>query len=128
MAGKGKIENLRPAWRPGESGNPAGRPKRRPISDAYAEYLQRPVPEKLRSELDLWEGATFADAIAAGLVIAVCKGSVAAARELREATEGKAGDRPKEISGPVNLRVIYDDPESKNLEELTTKPKAPEES
>src|ERR1700751_5591735 len=106
MAGKGKLENLKPAWRPGESGNPSGRPRRRPISDAYAERLQRPVREKLRRELDLPEGATWADAIAAALAIAACKGSVAEARELREATEGKTSERPKEISGPVQFRHV----------------------
>ena len=37
MAGKGRLENLKPAWKPGESGNPSGRPKNRSISDAYAE-------------------------------------------------------------------------------------------
>ena len=126
MAGKGNSENLQPAWKPGQSGNPSGRPKRRPISDAYAEYLQRPAPEKLRQELDLSEGATYADAIAAKLINAACEGRVAEVRELREATEGKAGERPKEIPGPTEIHVIYDNPPK--LRGVDPKPKMPEES
>jgi hypothetical protein len=128
MAGKGRIENLRPPWKPGESGNLAGRPRRRPISDAYAERLQRPVLEKFRRELDLWEGATWADAIAAALAIAACRGSVAEARELREATEGKTSEGPKEISGPIEFLHIYEQLESKNLPGVTSKTKPREGS
>jgi Family of unknown function (DUF5681) len=121
MAGKGKLENLKPAWRPGESGNPSGRPRRRPISGAYAERLQRPVLEKLRRELDLWEGATYADAVAAAMTIAACEGGVAEARELREATEGKTSECPKEISGPVRFRHAYEQLESENVPGVTSK-------
>jgi hypothetical protein len=130
MAGHGKIENLRPPWRPGESGNPAGRPRRRPISDAYDELLQRLAPEKLRRELDLSEGATYADALAATLINAACKGRVAEAREIREAVEGKAGERPKEISGPIEIRITYDDPPKiRGVDPKTKDPsKTPEES
>lgn len=123
MAGKGRIENLRPPWKPGESGNLTGRPRRRPISDAYAEYVQRPVPEERRRELDLWEGATHADAMAAALVIAACKGSVAEARELREAIEGKTSERPKdkEISGPIQFLHTFEQAENKNFPGVTSK-------
>lgn len=45
MAGRGKIENLRPPWKPGESGNFSGRPKRKPVYDALLEAAD---PQTLR--------------------------------------------------------------------------------
>jgi hypothetical protein len=79
----------------GESGNPSGRPKNRPISDLYAEFAQRPVPEKLRRALGLAKGATFAEAQTVSLFIAASNGNVQAAREIREGIEGKANERSK---------------------------------
>ena len=112
MAGKGRTENLRPPWKPGESGNPSGRPKKRPLSDLYAEFAQRPVPEKLRRALGLAEGVTFAEAQTHSLFVAASSGNVRAAREIREAIEGRAGERSSdpERPQPVELRVVYDDP------------------
>jgi hypothetical protein len=34
----GKIENLKP-WQPGQSGNPGGRPKKKPITELYEQLL-----------------------------------------------------------------------------------------
>jgi hypothetical protein len=79
------------------------------------------VREKLRRELDLREGATWADAIAAALAMAARKGSVAGARELREATEGKTSEGPKEIAGPIKFMHIYEQLESKNVPGVTSK-------
>jgi hypothetical protein len=95
MAGKGRIQNLRPPWKPGESGNPDGRPKNRPISNLYAEFAERPVPEKLRRALGLAKGATFAEAQTVSLFTAASNGNVQAAREIREGIEGKANERSK---------------------------------
>ena len=95
MAGRGRIQNLRPPWKPGESGNPSGRPKKRPISDLYAEFAERPVPEKLRRALGLAKGATFAEAQTVSLFTAASNGNVQAAREIREGIEGKASERPR---------------------------------
>jgi len=36
----GRVENLKP-WKPGQSGNPSGRPKRRLIDEALEELLLR---------------------------------------------------------------------------------------
>jgi uncharacterized protein DUF5681 len=110
MAGKGKIENLRPPWKPGESGNPSGRPKRRRLSDAYGELVERRAPEELRIRFGLWEGATFADVITKALIDSSINGNVPAARELREATEGKADVRPREPAEDVEIqfKVVYE--------------------
>jgi hypothetical protein len=92
MNRKGKPENLKP-FQPGQSGNPGGRPRKRPISGRYAELAETELPEALRKELSLPKGATYGDAIAMGLVRAAIKGETGAAREVREAIEGKATQR-----------------------------------
>src|SRR6516225_2942455 len=67
------LANLRAPWKPGESGNPGGRPKTKPITDAYLRMLDPKT----------------ADRIAAAMLTSAENGSVKAAVELREATEGK---------------------------------------
>lgn len=113
MAGKGRIENLKP-WKPGESGNLSGRPKRWPISDRYAELAEIALPEKERLKRGLPQGATFGDALAFDQFNAALKGRTEAAREIREGIEGKAAQR-KEISvpqGPISILTISEDDES----------------
>jgi uncharacterized protein DUF5681 len=34
----GRVENLKP-WQPGQSGNPGGRPKKKPITELYEQLL-----------------------------------------------------------------------------------------
>ena len=115
MAGKGRIENLRP-WKPGESGNLSGRPKKRPISDRYAERAETALPEEERLKRGLPSGATYGDALALDQFNAALNGKTEAAREIREAIEGKAGQR-MEISEPekkdVQIHVVYDKPKGR---------------
>ena len=87
MAGKGRIENLK-SWKPGESGNLSGRPKKRPISDRYAERAETALPEEERIKRGLPRGATYDDALASDQFNAALKGRTEAAREIREAIEG----------------------------------------
>jgi hypothetical protein len=115
MAGKGRIENLRP-WRPGESGNLSGRPKKRPISDRYAERAEAALPEEERIKRGLPRGATYGDALAFDQFNAALKGRTEAAREIREAIEGKAAQR--EINEPekkeVRILVRHEDRKPKD--------------
>lgn len=92
MAARGRIQNLRPPWKPGESGNPSGRPKKRPISDRYNSIAETPLSEKRRLELGLWKGATYADALATRLFDAAIDGNFRAAREIRQAIEGHSSE------------------------------------
>jgi len=78
---------------PGKSGNPGGRPKKRPISGRYADVAEMKLPDDLQKVLRLLKGATYGDAIAMGQVRAAIKGKTEAAREFREAIEGKATQR-----------------------------------
>ena len=93
MPSKGTPANLMPPWKPGQSGNPGGRPKRRPISDRYEVLADTVLPDDLRRKLSLKEGATYGDALALRIFHAAIKGAPPAAREVREAIEGKADQR-----------------------------------
>ena len=109
MAGKGRIENLQPPWKPGESGNPSGRPSKRRLSECYADLIDKPLPEDLRKGMRLEAGATYGEAMALGLARAAIKGKTEAAREFGDRTEGKAR-QPVEVSGgPINYAEIVAD-------------------
>jgi hypothetical protein len=85
-----------PAWKPGQSGNPSGRPRVQPISDRYAHIAEEKLPENIRKKLKLGPGATYGDAIALRTFQAALEGHIAATREVREAIEGKAAIRVTE--------------------------------
>jgi hypothetical protein len=108
MPEKAKNEKLQ---LPGENRNPSGAPKNLPLSGLYAEFAGKVLPEERRIELGLAEGATFGDAVAAVLFAAAMKGSVAAARELREAVEGKANQRSSPVAAKgFEVLVTYEQP------------------
>jgi Family of unknown function (DUF5681) len=114
------LENLR-SWQPGQSGNPGGRPSKRPITDPYFQRAGHLFPEVIRLQFNekmetevLKLGATWADANALRRFLdALMEGGATSSKEIREAIEGKAPQR-MEISGPerkeVTLRVVYDAP------------------
>jgi Family of unknown function (DUF5681) len=97
-------------FQPGQSGNPGGRPKQRPISDCYEEMAGRELPENVRIQHGLPEGATYGEALAMVMFKHALEGKTDAAREIREAIEGKTGNR-QEVSQnrDVQIRVTYDD-------------------
>jgi len=76
-----RLANLRP-FQPGQSGNPSGRPKRKPITDAYIRLLNEPIPGDK-------EGRTFADALAQKILKEALNGKVPAASEITDRVEGK---------------------------------------
>src|ERR1017187_9707883 len=73
-------------WKPGESGNPGGRPKKKPLTDAYAALLAKLIPNDK-------EGRTFAEAIAQAMIKEAVKGKVNAASEIADRIEGKSLQR-----------------------------------
>jgi hypothetical protein len=77
------LENLKP-FQKGESGNPAGRPKSTTLSEALRVELARLNP-KAKDE------QTYAETIAKLMVKAAAtgKGSIRAAQEIADRTEGK---------------------------------------
>ncbi len=84
-------------WKPGQSGNPGGRPKRKPLTDAYAALLDKPIPPDMARQLKLDESTTYAQVIAMSLVREAVKGKVQAAAEVADRVEGKI---TQPISGP----------------------------
>jgi hypothetical protein len=111
MAGNGRIENLKP-FKPGQSGNPGGRPKKRPITDEYFADSQLPMSAKDCKRLGLPKGSTFAQGHARQRNLDGIKPQGhRASKEMREAMEGKAPMR-LEITGQerreVTIRVIHE--------------------
>jgi hypothetical protein len=70
-------------FKPGQSGNPGGRPKTGALTRAFRDILERRVPDK--------SGRTYAEAIAERLVDIALKGYMPAVRELGDRAEGRAG-------------------------------------
>jgi len=70
-------------FKPGQSGNPGGRPKTAPLSHACRELLAQPVPDDP-------EGHTYAEAIARMLGKKATEGDIRAAQELADRAEGRA--------------------------------------
>lgn len=88
-------------WKKGQSGNPKGKPKgtgEKVLSKAYVVRLEE------KCDLAGLEHLTWAEAISLGLSRAAARGETGAAKEIREATEGKL---------PEHLRV--GDPEGNPL-------------
>ena len=113
------LANLKP-WKAGDpSPNPGGRPKKRQITDEYAQILSEAVPERLRLQFNqqlgeqvLRKGAIWARAGALRRALdSLMEGGWSASREMREALEGKAPLR-LEIQGTerkeITIRVLND--------------------
>ena len=81
----GRIENLKP-WKPGQSGNPGGRPKTRLIDEALEELL-------------LSNDSELALAIAKRLLARAKKGELRAIQLVAERVQGRP-KRHLEVSGP----------------------------
>ena len=74
-----RIENLKP-WKPGQSGNPSGRPKKKPITEIYERILAD-------------EGKKAAiQAAVEGLLTGSRMATILTLREVAERIEGKVKD------------------------------------
>jgi|SRR5271155_1397045 len=117
MAGTGRLENLGPPWTPGQSGNPSGRPKKRPISDRYSSYAEMRLPKELRLKLGLWKGATYGDAITKSVFDAALEGKCQATREIREGIEGRSNQRHEtKDKGLITYQLVYEPPVTRRNE------------
>ncbi len=86
-------ENLRP-WKPGQSGNPSGRPKTAPIREAFVRRAESKLPDHVRAAIEksgftLPRRATFADALVAVIFAGGLKGNAACARIIHDIIEGQ---------------------------------------
>jgi hypothetical protein len=95
-------------WKPGQSGNPTGRPKKHLLSGCYEALIEHPLPEDLRVGLKLKKGATWGDAIVLGQARAAIKGKTEAAREIADRVEGKVA-QAVEIAGADGGPIVLQD-------------------
>ena len=91
---KGKSGNPGGQWRPGQSGNPSGRPKSKPFKEALERAL------KALGEKDYDKGL---DHIAAAMAAKAMSGDMAAAKEIADRIDGKV---PTAIGGTDELPSI----------------------
>jgi hypothetical protein len=82
-------------FKPGQSGNPGGRPKKQPITDYLIDQLDRPIPELMREKVPqifvevYGSNATFGQLLAFKLITQAVKGDMQAAKEVLDRVEGK---------------------------------------
>lgn len=91
--GAGRGGNVPPPeyrFAPGQSGNPGGRPKTKPLTDAYRAILNQKDPNDK-------EGRTYAEIIAMAQVKRAIEGDSRAVGEIADRVEGKV---TQPISGP----------------------------
>jgi hypothetical protein len=114
--GRGKHPNSRKAIeahqvKAGEVLNPAGVNRKRPYSDRHAEWVEKPLPEKMRQkfnkrcggEVVLPIGATWGDAeVGRSHYEAAVFGNIRALKENADRIEGKPPQR-LEITTPTKL-------------------------
>jgi HPt (histidine-containing phosphotransfer) domain-containing protein len=103
----GRVENLKP-WKPGQSGNPGGRPKGRLIDEALEELL-------------LSNDSELALAIAKKLLARAKTGEVKAIQLVAERVQGKP-KRQLELSGPdggpLDIHNMTDEELNQRIAEL----------
>ena len=81
---------------------------RGPITAALWHIGESKLPERQRKKLGLWPGATWFDAVAAAMFHAAANGNPEAAREIREAIEGKTPLR-LELTGEAGGAIVVAD-------------------
>lgn len=88
-------------FKPGVSGNPGGRPKRKPITDVYLRLLDEPCPDDP-------QGRTYAEVIGENMLRRAVKGldAIPATKEISDRVEGKARPSEEEREALESPRVI----------------------
>jgi len=104
-----RIDNLKgKGWKPGQSGNPNGRP---PKGEAWADVANELLNSKeiditmkmadgKVKRLSLESDKSFRHAVIVGMIKEAMNGNVQAARELADRTEGKSKER-REVTNKV---------------------------
>ncbi len=108
-----KADNLKPyRFQPGQSGNPGGRPKKTPLTDALRALLEKAAPGALKDK-------DYARAIAEALARRAARGDVSAIREVCDRVEGK----PKQaVELAVGFSNLTDEELDACLAKLEVKP------
>lgn len=116
-SGKGAIPGSEAhRFKPGQSGNPGGRPKTASLSKAYRNVLDSSLPNDA-------DRRTYAEAIAQTLVTRAMKGDVSAAKELADRTEGRAR---QSVSIETPLQRVFEQMTVSELDEYAKTGKLPD--
>jgi len=102
-------------WKPGQSGNPAGRPKRKTMSELlYARLMQKaddvPGAAKLAKRIELGElkDLTIADLLIEITIELACKGNAPMMAEIWNRSDGKRRDADTiHEDGPTIIRTPF---------------------
>jgi hypothetical protein len=92
----------------GVSGNPGGRPRKKPITEYYAAFAGVQVselPARIRKKFKDCDDLNLIAAGALGLFVAMGEASHSAAKELREGIEGKLTEKI-DLTIDVNRDVV----------------------
>jgi hypothetical protein len=99
-----KNANLKP-WKPGQSGNPAGRPSWKLLTDHLRADMNHKVPLQVSDTLKIPKGSTWGAAIARRLCIEASAGNVAAAALIFSRVEGTLSTRWTSKNGSQSVEV-----------------------
>jgi len=94
-----REKNLRP-WKPGQSGNPKGRPKKR---DSLVSLLKEALEEEYLADK---KGRTWAEVLTEQLLLKAVNGDMVAQRIIWEYVEGKP-KQETEIPSEIKINVNY---------------------
>lgn len=87
----GRADHLRQhRFKPGQSGNPSGRPRKHPITEPLIELCQGPLPDDVARAGGLEPGSNWAMLLAKNLLRKAAKGDMQALREILDRVEGRA--------------------------------------
>lgn len=110
---KGGAANLAPyQFKPGQSGNPGGRPKKLPITDYLVEQLAMPVPPEMKKGIPetflrlYGENATFGELLAFQVIAKAADGDMKAIHVIFDRVEGKVSQNVA-LSSSENSEVVF---------------------
>jgi hypothetical protein len=110
---RGNLNNLIPhQFKPGESGNPGGRPKKLPITDYIFDQLEKPIPAAMKAKLApafaevFGENATVGEMLAFKLIAQAAKGNMQAMNTIMNRVEGRVSEKVS-LSGPESEPVVF---------------------
>ena len=118
---KGVSNNPAGMWKPGVSANPGGRPKMKPITDAYRLIGEQPHPDQKK-----YKGMTYAQ-VAAKVAFekAIEQGDTRALQEITDRIEGKVPQDVKvggDGSGvPIEIATMTPEQKRQRVAEIMAK-------
>jgi hypothetical protein len=101
-------------WAPGASGNPGGRPRSKPLSDALRDYMAKPFPGDT-------EGRTYAEVIALGAIKRAIGGNIDALKEIGDRVEGRTAQvihAAGRDGGPIEVANLTPEQRDEELAKL----------